>query len=254
MRTWTWPLLALAALALALPPHPRATALEGEEARLVQLINEHRARHGIGPLAVDDALTAAAAWLSADMLANGYFSHTDSLGRRPWQRAQEFGFPGSLVGETIYAAGGSSAEAVQPLATAEAVFESWRASPGHDAIMLDAAYTHIGVGRACGQGGDGYRCYWTADFGVREATAAPSGWGDLDCDGTVTAADALLVRRHLAGLPSSPPSGCPAVGSATQASGAAVIWGDVDGNGQVDDADALCLLRYRVGLPCPGAP
>lgn len=47
---------------------------------------------------------------------------------------------------------------------------------------------------------------WSADW-----QSAPGITGDVNCDGEVNAVDALIILRHVAGLPFSLPPGCPGV-------------------------------------------
>jgi subtilisin family serine protease len=134
-------------------PVPGAPVLDSEEQAFLTLINNYRAQNGRQPLKASVTLTNAAEWMSGDMAAKNYFSHTDSLGRDPFTRMAAFGYGYSTAkGENI-AAGNASAAAT---------FEQWRNSPGHNQNMLYASYTVIGIGRAAG-GGYGY--YWTTNFG-----------------------------------------------------------------------------------------
>ena len=70
--------------------------------------------------------------------------------------------------------------------------------------------------------------------------------GDVNCSGGVDIADALLILRSAAGLPTS--AGCLAA------------QGDVDCSGKIDSADALQILRHLTGKPvtlppaCPPLP
>ena len=68
--------------------------------------------------------------------------------------------------------------------------------------------------------------------------------GDVDCDDDFDAVDALKELRHIAGLPVSQESGCPAIGSEV-----ASIFGDIDCDGDIMAVDALFILRFVVGLP-----
>src|SRR3990170_3865592 len=54
--------------------------------------------------------------------------------------------------------------------------------------------------------------------------------GDVNCGGAVDAVDALLILRHVAGLPVSLPPGCPPIG-------VPLAEADTDGDGILDDAD-----------------
>lgn len=136
-------------------PTPAPGVLEPEEAAFLALINDYRRSNGLGALTVDVSLNAASEWMSADMAAKGYFAHTDSLGRDPFQRMAAFGYTAATwKGENIAAGYGSAAQ----------VFEGWRTSAGHNANMLNGNYRTIGIGRAA-RAGSPYGVYWTTDFG-----------------------------------------------------------------------------------------
>ena len=130
---------------------PVAPGLDAEEAELLRLINEYRAANGRSAVGVNTNLTSAADWLSGDMARYNRISHWDSLGRDPNERAWDFGYSGP-IGEIITA---------DPNATAAWAFNTWKRSPGHNAIMLDPYYRGIGIGRASGPLG----WYWAVDFG-----------------------------------------------------------------------------------------
>src|SRR5947208_9054978 len=87
------PLIAFAAViaASALSATP-AIALDGEEQAFLGLINQYRAQNGLGGLSLDGQLNDASKWMSQDMCAKNYFSHTDSLGRDPFARMAAFGY------------------------------------------------------------------------------------------------------------------------------------------------------------------
>ncbi len=130
-------------------------ALDVEEAAFCTLVNNYRASVGLAPLLVSERLTNASEWMSTDMAAKNYFSHTDSLGRDPFQRMTAYGYSYSTYkGENI-AAGN---------ATASATFTQWKNSSGHNANMLNASYKVIGIGKAYGATST-YKNYWTTDFG-----------------------------------------------------------------------------------------
>ncbi|HEX2179020.1 MAG TPA: CAP domain-containing protein [Actinomycetota bacterium] len=141
-----------------------AIALDAEEAAFCTLINNYRASKGLAPLMVSERLTNAAEWMSTDMATKNYFSHTDKLGRDPFQRMSAFGYTYSTYkGENI-AAGN---------ATASATFTQWKNSSGHNANMLNANYKVIGIGKAYGATST-YKNYWTTDFGgVVDSGAVP---------------------------------------------------------------------------------
>lgn len=138
-------------------------ALDGEESAFLGLINQYRASNGLGPLTVSNTLNKAAAWMVHDMGTKGYFSHTDSLGRAPAVRVQDCGYP-SGAGENLAAGTG--------WATAQAAFDAWKASPGHNANMLTGFYQVIGIAREQVPGSP-YGWYWATNFGLAADGDAP---------------------------------------------------------------------------------
>jgi uncharacterized protein YkwD len=149
---------ALALFAGGLSSHPGAqgsTTLDAEEQSFLTALNQYRAASGLAALTIDPMLQDAAEWMSTDMATNNYFSHTDSLGRDPFQRMAAFGYTyNTWKGENL-AAG---------VADGQTAFTLWQGSPGHNANMLGANYRVIGIARAYGPS-SGYGWYWTTDFG-----------------------------------------------------------------------------------------
>lgn len=131
-------------------------ALDAEEKAFLTLINNHRVANGRAPLTVSYTLTRASAWKSKDMGTLSYFAHDDTPIARSWsQRIRDCGYGFSTyLGENI-AAG---------YTTGDSVFNGWKNSPGHNANMLGANYTTIGIGRHY-VAGSPYGWYWTTDFG-----------------------------------------------------------------------------------------
>lgn len=137
---------------------PDTTSLDAEEQAFLRIINEYRAQHGLGALSACTSMNRAAQGHSEDMRDQNYFSHTSLDGRSPWDRAcnacYELGCgPKTAMAENI-AAGNAGAQAT---------FEQWKNSPGHNTNMLGPKYKVIGIGRATG--GGTYRSYWTTLFG-----------------------------------------------------------------------------------------
>ena len=158
------PLIAVLAVMAVLGSAPSsAAALDAEETAFLGLINQYRAQNGLGTLGVSNTLTDASRWMSADMGANNYFSHTDSLGRDPFQRMAAFGYNhNTWKGENL-AAGVDSAQGA---------FDMWKNSAGHDANMRNGNFTVIGIGRIY-TAGSGFGWYWTTDFGGYVDSGAP---------------------------------------------------------------------------------
>ena len=144
-----------------------AVALDSQETAFLGLINSYRASNGVAALTLSTNLDRASAWMANDLGAKNYFSHTDSLGRDPSTRAQNCGYP-SGAGENI--AAGTAWD------TAQAVFAGWKASPGHNANMLNATYKQIGIARAY-TASSTYGWYWVTDFGLVNDGTNGSGSG-----------------------------------------------------------------------------
>jgi len=226
------------ASAFALGPPPSTSAgpncsadasIDAVEQQLVDLINDHRADNGLPPLAISATLSRSASWKSHDMAGNDYFAHDDvPIGRSFLDRIRDCGYThNTWIGENI-AAGNEGAQAT---------FNQWRDSAGHNANMLSTNYTAIGIGRAY-DAGSTYRWYWTAEFGgvadgAPPPASIPAGVGDVNCTNTIDSVDALLVLQLAAALLSSLPC-------ASQA--------DVDGDGTVGAMDAALILQVAAGM------
>jgi hypothetical protein len=157
------PLLLIFVSMLVLPFCVQAATLDSEEQAFVTLINNYRQQNGLQPLKISDKLESAAEWMSADMAMKNYFSHTDSLGRDPFQRMTAYGYTyNTYKGENI-AAGNN---------TASATFTQWKNSSGHNANMLNTNYKVMGIARATAAGST-YGWYWTNDFGGYDDGGAP---------------------------------------------------------------------------------
>jgi uncharacterized protein YkwD len=177
-------------------------ALDSEEQLFLQLINNYRAQNGLQPLALSYTLTRAAQWKSSDLGANNYFAHDDLT--RTWdQRIRDCGYGyNAWLGENI-AAGNSGAQAT---------FDQWRNSPGHNANMLGANYTAIGIARAYSATAT-YRWYWTTDFG-----SVSDGWpgGAATATPTRTPVPATATRTNTPAPPTATRTNTPVPPTATR--------------------------------------
>lgn len=138
------------------PPPPQRYADGTTAAAIVALANELRAQHGLPPLAVNDALTAAAQAYAQTMAMNDWFAHDGPDGSTLSSRVQAAGQTGwSYLAENLYR--GSSGE---PPAD---IIQAWATSPAHLSAMLSDAATETGVG--CYVSGNDRWC--VQDFGAR---------------------------------------------------------------------------------------
>jgi sortase A len=116
------------------------TTLSPAEQSFLTAINETRAAHGVGHVALDAALVEAARVHSNDMVERGYFRH----GPLWWRRLEQFGFTYGTVGEILgwykHLAGAVSQ-----------LVQMWLRSPEHRVILLSPVYRVVGVGVAFGR-------------------------------------------------------------------------------------------------------
>lgn len=124
---------------------PAVTAFEQE---VIRLVNEIRVKNGLKSLTYDWQLGRVARFKSQDMKDNHYFSHNSPVYGSPYQMLRSFGISYRSAGENI----------AKGYTTAQAVVNAWMNSTGHRANILNAGYTHIGVGYVSGGN------YWTQLF------------------------------------------------------------------------------------------
>ncbi len=139
----------------------QAYSYNNEEAKFVKLINDYRVANGLKALLVSDLISQACYRHNHDMAGYKFFSHYSqksdwfAYNALPWDRM-------TLSGYNFYTEKGENIAAGQQ--TAEEVFAAWKASAGHNANMLGAAFKVIGVSRY-ELAGSPYTFYWTTDFG-----------------------------------------------------------------------------------------
>ncbi len=126
------------------------------------LTNLHRVRSGVGPVAIDTRLMAAARDHSIDMISRGFYSHTNPEGLGPFARATAAGYPFG-TGENI---------ATAQEGTAQKLLDLLRNSQAHNDNMLASQYKAAGIGvenRCCPGLGDHAGITATEMFGIGPA-------------------------------------------------------------------------------------
>ena len=118
------------------------------EKEVLELTNAERAKQGLSPLTLDTELSKVARIKSQDMKDKNYFSHTSPTYGSPFDMMKQFGISYSAAAENI----------AQGQTTPEQVVQAWMNSQGHRENILNASYTHIGIGYVA----DGN--YWTQMF------------------------------------------------------------------------------------------
>lgn len=117
------------------------------------------------PLAVNAELRCAARLHSQDMGERGYFDHDTPEGVSPFDRMNEAGYVGRLMGENIAKGQQSPAEVV----------DGWMNSPGHCSNIMNGRFTEIGIGYWQGESDNQWfngNRLWTQNLG------APGGGGN----------------------------------------------------------------------------
>ncbi|MGE7665227.1 CAP domain-containing protein [Ureibacillus composti] len=131
------------------PTTPNASqSVSNFEQQVVDLTNAERTKAGLKPLEIYAPLMKVAEAKSADMSKNNYFSHTSPTYGSPFDQIKAAGISYKSAGENIAQGQKTPAEVVQ----------AWMDSPGHRQNIMNANYTHIGVGYV--ENGN----YWTQQF------------------------------------------------------------------------------------------
>lgn len=154
----------------ATPETARAAATKGtvDVNAAMRLINEYRASRSLNPLSIDEKLMNIAAIHSERMASMDRMAHVlPGEGSFP-QRIAAGGFASSMAAENVAAGQDSLQE----------VFDAWRRSPGHNANMLLAGVSRMGIALAIQPGGR-YHTYWTLVLGepARPRAGGPYGGG-----------------------------------------------------------------------------
>ncbi|HWI48136.1 MAG TPA: CAP domain-containing protein, partial [Rummeliibacillus sp.] len=118
------------------------------EKQVISLTNAERAKEGLPALQADAKLMQSAKAKSDDMAKNHYFDHTSPTYGSPFDQMKSLGISYKSAGENI----------AQGQKTPQEVVQAWMQSPGHRANIMNASYTHIGVGFSANGN------YWTQQF------------------------------------------------------------------------------------------
>lgn len=119
-----------------------------QQLEVLKRVNQERQKAGLGMLKLDEGLCHLAQLKSEDMRKYKYFDHTSPNYGSPFEMLHQFNITYRMAGENI----------AKGYDTAEDVTAAWMASEGHRANIMNASYTHLGVGYDQ-EGG-----YWTQFF------------------------------------------------------------------------------------------
>lgn len=118
------------------------------EKEVVRLVNIEREKIGVAPLKLHTKLSYVSRLKSLDMQTLGYLSHQSPTYGNVGQMLAQFEIYNIAWGENI----------AQGQTTPAEVMRSWMNSPGHKRNLLNATFTHIGVGHTLPGN------YWTQNF------------------------------------------------------------------------------------------
>jgi len=118
------------------PSPPEASpVLSADEMQMLQLVNEERQKAGLQPLQIHEGLVDLARLKSEDMISLGYFSHQSPTYGSPFEMITGAGITYRTAGENIAGA-----------PTVDRAHQALMNSAGHRANILNANFTHIGIG------------------------------------------------------------------------------------------------------------
>ncbi|MGH2416393.1 MAG: CAP domain-containing protein, partial [Microcystaceae cyanobacterium] len=136
------------------------SATDRFDGRVLELVNEERAKFNLNTLTLSEKLDTAADLYSRDLALNDYFDHTGRDGSSPGDRIEKAGY-------TLWTTWGENIAA--GYVTPESVVQAWIDSPDHRANILNADFTHMGLGYtflANDEGKINFQSYWAQDFGA----------------------------------------------------------------------------------------
>ena len=110
----------------------------GAQKNFARIQNRERVAMGLGPLHLEEKLSAASTGHSEDMRRLGFFAHQSPVkGKKsPADRARKAGFKHRWSGENIYVGSGSP----------DAAYSAWFGSDGHRFIMFASGPNLLGLG------------------------------------------------------------------------------------------------------------
>lgn len=121
------------------PVAASSTTASAMESELASWVNSARATRGLAPLRVLPALQSYADSRAASMASTGSLSHPSCLGCDLSARGIQWYGAAEAIAGTSYPWGGQAAQSI---------FNGWKASSGHWAILMSTTLNYIGLGVA----------------------------------------------------------------------------------------------------------
>ena len=113
-----------------------------QEQKMLNLLNQDRARNGLSALPLDSQLSAIARAKSQEMMEKGYFSHESPTWGKAASMLTAFGYAYNGVGENI-----------AHHATVEKAEAAFLSSSAHRIIMMGSQWKKVGIGIAMDKNG-----------------------------------------------------------------------------------------------------
>jgi hypothetical protein len=134
-------LLALSVLALGAPGAVRAGTTTDAEMALLRWVNDARAARGLVSLTGWSPLHTVSGYRAQRMANQGVLSHTiaGDLGGQLHATGADWYRYGETIGWSSYR---------DPLTAARALFQAWRRSSAHWALLMSSRYNYVGAGLA----------------------------------------------------------------------------------------------------------
>lgn len=110
-------------------------SISAEEQRMIDLVNQERAKQGLNSLIPDAELSRVARIKSLDLIEKNYFAHESPTYGSPFDMMRSFGITYRTAGENLACN-----------QTVDAAHQALMNSTGHRENILSPNYTHIGIG------------------------------------------------------------------------------------------------------------
>jgi uncharacterized protein YkwD len=124
---------------IAHPSPVQAGTAETMEGKLVSLVNAERTKRGLVPLRLHPGLVDLAGDRAAYMASKNLLAHITCLGCTLSSRGIQWYAAGEVIAWTSYPWGDQAAQSI---------YNAWRGSSGHWAMLMSSRYNYLGVGVA----------------------------------------------------------------------------------------------------------
>lgn len=139
--------------------------------KMLELINAHRAEKGINPMEWDQTLADMSTEKDEHMIKHNYMEHVYLGQDTSW--VQSVAWNHHIDGENCLANYSYNITREGAIALATSMFNQWKASPGHNASMLDSTWVKFGFGFAFSNGKAQYASYGTQQFACKHDADEP---------------------------------------------------------------------------------